>query len=45
MVAENSFVQVSGAVIGTGSHCVSMCMLVAMSGTNMFVPVELGDLK
>jgi len=45
MVAENMFVQVSGTIPGVGSHCVSMAMLVAESGTGIFVPVNLVDLK
>ena len=45
MVAENFFVQTSGTMIGTGSHCVNMAMLVAQSGAGVFVPVNLVDLK
>jgi len=45
MVAENSFVQVSGTFIGTGSHGVAMAMLMVESGTGVFVPANLGDLK
>ena len=45
MAAENVFVQTSGTMIGTGSHCVSMAMLVVQSGTGVFVPANLVDLK
>jgi len=45
MVAENNFVQVSGTMIGTGSHGVNMAMLIVQSGTGIFVPVHIGDLK
>ena len=45
MVAENFFVQTSGTNIGTGSHCINMAMMVVQSGTGIFVPVNLVDLK
>jgi len=45
MVAENFFVQTSGTMIGTGSHCVSMAMVMVQSGTGIFVPANLSDLK
>jgi len=45
MVAENMFVNFSGTEVGTGSHCVSLAMLVAQSGTGVFVPINVADLK
>ncbi len=45
MVAENIFVQTSGTEIGVGSHAVTMSLLIAKSGTGIFVPVNLADLK
>ena len=45
MNIQNTLVEFSGTQFGTGSRTIGLCLLVVKSGTGVFVPVELNDLK